>query len=230
MPQEKPFVFINCAMTADGKMALPSGRQLKISGVKDFARVHRLRNKADCVVVGVGTVLMDDPKLTVKEQFVHHLQQPLRVVLDSHLRTPLGAELFKPTADTLVATTELGMRENHGKLARIKELEKGRETRITVRAFGRETVSPTRLVSHLSSEGYQRIFVEGGGTVMMSFLREGLVDEYTVFVGSKLVGGRGTPVPFMGQGFEAEGEVVRLELKGVEKMDDGVLLRYGVRK
>jgi len=228
MRNRKPFVFINCAMTADGKIALPTGRQLKISGQEDFARVHRLRSEADAVVVGITTVLMDDPKLTVKEEFVKNPRQPLRVVMDSNLRTPLNAELLNPHADTLIATTERGIKENQETMVKIEELRNTRDKKIMVRAFGEEKVSPGKLVDYLVNLGHTKIFVEGGGTVMMSFLREGLVDEYTIFVGSLIVGGRKTPVPFMGEGFAAEHEVVRLEMKSVARMDDGVLLRYQV--
>lgn len=228
MSNRKPFVFINCAMSADGKIALPSGRQLKISGQEDFARVHQLRSEADAVVVGINTVLLDDPKLTVKKEFVKDPKQPLRVVMDSKVRTPLNAEVMKPHADTLIATTEKGIRKNQEKVSGIHELQNTREKQIMVHAFGEEKVSPRDLVAYLSSLGHTNIFLEGGGTVMMSFLREGLVDEYMVFVGSKIVGGRKTPVPCMGEGFPTEDEVVGLELKAVERVDDGVLLRYVV--
>ena len=229
MRNRKPFVFINCAMTADGKIALPSGKQLKISGLEDFVRVHRLRSEADAVVVGINTVLMDDPKLTVKEEFVKNPRQPFRVVMDSKLRTPLNAELLNPHADTLIATTERGIRENQETMVKIEELRKTRDKKIMIRAFGKEKVGPSKLVDYLLNLGRTKIFVEGGGTVMMSFLREGLVDEYTIFVGSKIVGGRKTPVPCMGEGFPTEDEVVGLELKNVTRMDDGVLLRYQVK-
>ncbi len=228
MSSERPFIFINCAMSADGKIALPSGRQLKISGEEDFARVHRLRNSSDAVVVGIKTILSDDPKLTVKEKFVCQPRQPLRVVLDSRLQTPLDAQVLNPGAQTLIATSEEGIRNEPGKMAELVKLNKDREHRIMVFAFGRKLVELPRLVHYLRGQGRLRIFVEGGGTVMTSFLREGLVDEYSVFVGSLIVAGQKTPVPFMGEGFQEPGEVPRLRLKNVERLDDGVLLRYDV--
>jgi len=225
MYEERPLVFINCAMSADGKIALPSGKQLKISGEEDLARVHLLRNEADAIVVGVNTVLMDDPKLTVKKEFVANPRSPLRVVMDSRLRTPQNALVLNPDAETLIATTEKGLREKRDKVERLRK----RENTVKVKSFGKDKVSPSALLSYLSKRGCRKVFIEGGGTVMMSFLKEGLVDRYMVFVGSLIVGGAETPTPFMGKGFQSEKEVVRLHLEEVKKMDDGVLLSYSVR-
>ena len=122
------------------------------------------------------------------------------------------------------------MRMEWGKLGKLEELEKKQGQRIMVLAFGENQVDVTKLVAYLASKGHSTVFVEGGGSVMMSFLRAGLVDEYLVYVGSRIVGGLETPVPFTGKGFQEEGLVVRLELKGVERLDDGVLLSYLVLK
>ena len=78
-----PFVTVNCAMSADGKIALPTRRQTRISSEEDIARVHRLRNASDAILVGIGTVLSDDPSLLVKEKYVRRPRRPLRIVLDS---------------------------------------------------------------------------------------------------------------------------------------------------
>ncbi|HDH81938.1 MAG TPA: 5-amino-6-(5-phosphoribosylamino)uracil reductase, partial [Thermoplasmatales archaeon] len=90
----KPFVIVNCAMSIDGKIAFPDRKQAKISNDEDMARVHKLRDECDAVLVGIGTVLSDNPKLTVKEKYVQNPSNPLRVVLDSNFRTPRDAEVF----------------------------------------------------------------------------------------------------------------------------------------
>jgi len=74
-------------MSADGKIALPTKKQIRISSEEDIKRMYQLRNESDAVLVGIGTILTDNPKLTVKETYVHHPRQPLRVILDSKCRT-----------------------------------------------------------------------------------------------------------------------------------------------
>ena len=100
-----PYTIINCAMSADGKIALPSRKQTRISNEEDMARVHRLRNECDAVLVGVGTILSDDPKLTVKERHVDEVRNPLRVVLDSKGRTPTDSEVLSNDSPTLILTS-----------------------------------------------------------------------------------------------------------------------------
>jgi len=101
----KPYVIVNCAMSIDGKIALANRKQMRISNEEDMKRVYMLRNECDAVLVGIGTVLNDDPKLTVKEKYVKNPSQPLRIVLDSNFRTPKNAEVMSKDAPTLIVTT-----------------------------------------------------------------------------------------------------------------------------
>ena len=100
----RPRVIINAAMSVDGKIALADGRGVRISNEEDLRRVHHLRAAADAVLVGVGTILKDDPKLTVKPEYAKG-RNPLRVVLDSDGKTPFGASVLDGSAPTLIATT-----------------------------------------------------------------------------------------------------------------------------
>ena len=95
---KRPHVTINCAMSADGKIALPNRKQLRISCDEDIKRMYNLRNEVDAVLVGIETILSDDPKLTVKEKYVKNLKQPLRVVLDSTCKTPKDALVLNDSA------------------------------------------------------------------------------------------------------------------------------------
>ena len=205
----RPKVFVNVAMSTDGKLALPDRSEVKISGDEDFERVHRLRNEVDAIIVGIGTVLADDPKLTVKEKYVEDPDHPLKVVLDSSGKTPEDAQLFDK-GEWLIATTE--------------ELdEEG-----WIECGGGDMVDLHELMEKLSGRGVEKVLVEGGGEVISSFFREGLVDEFTVFVGSLVIGGRDAPTPVDGEGASDMDELIDLELKEHERMDDGLLLRYGV--
>ncbi len=204
----KPFVHVNCAMSVDGKIALATGEQIRISCEADMARVHRLRNDSDAVLVGVGTVLADDPKLTVKERYVPSVRQPLRVVLDSELRTPSDAEVMSNAAPTLIATG--GPSFSRGNVAAVK--------------CGDGRVSLPALLSLLHERGIRRLLVEGGETVIYQFLRKRLVDHLTVYVAPMVIGGTGTPTMAGGTGAATPAEVIGLELAGTKRLGEGVLL------
>src|SRR2546425_116976 len=100
----RPHVIVNFAMSVDGKIALPSRKQTRISDEEDLRRVHQLRATCDAVLVGVGTILADDPRLTVKPEYATG-RNPLRVVLDSEGRTPEDAHVLNRDAPTLIVTT-----------------------------------------------------------------------------------------------------------------------------
>lgn len=208
-------VILNCAMSADGKIALPSRKQTKISNEEDMERVHALRNSSDAILVGIGTILADDPKLTVSEKYVPNPRQPLRIVLDSKGRTPANANVLKGPSKTVIVTSESCNR-----------VFEGAET---VR-FGKQRVDIGALLRYLEGRGVKTLMVEGGETVMWSFLRDGFADELTVFVGSMVIGGTESPTLAGGEGAESLGDVRKLLLKSCEKLGDGALLRYEVVK
>lgn len=205
----KPKVIVNVAMSADGKLALPDRTEVKISGEEDFKRVHELRNRVDAILVGIGTVLADDPKLTVKERFVEEADHPLKVVLDSNGRTPEDAQLFDK-GESLIITTEDIDREGW-----IRCGEDGR-------------VDLNILMKELSKRGVEELLVEGGGEVISSFFKEGLVDEFKVYVGSLVIGGKDAPTPVDGDGADDIDGLINLKLVDYELMDDGILLNYEV--
>jgi len=205
----KPKVIVNVAMSADGKLALPDRTEVKISGEEDFKRVHELRNRVDAILVGIGTVLADDPKLTVKERFVEEPDHPLKVVLDSNGRTPEDAQLFDK-GESLIITTEHIDKEGW-----IRCGEDGR-------------VDLSILMKELSKRGVEELLVEGGGEVISSFFKEGLVDEFKVYVGSLVIGGKDAPTPVDGEGADDIDGLINLKLVDYELMDDGILLNYEV--
>jgi len=213
---ERPKIHINCAMTADGKIAKPSGARLRISSDEDMARVHRMRNRCDAILVGIGTILMDDPSLLVKERYVKRQSQPLRVVLDSKGRVPAKAKVMDDRARTLIAVTS-------GHVDKVKRKIKAQGTE--VRAFGKGKVNLKALMGHLGRIGVGSVMVEGGGEVIWSFIEAGLVDEFTIFVGDMMVGGKG-PTPASGKGIQRKDTPIGLDLRSVKKMKGGVLLRY----
>ncbi len=208
----RPKVIINAAMSVDGKIAFSDGRPAKISNEEDMARVHRIRAEADAILVGVGTVIKDDPKLTVKAEYAKG-RNPLRVVLDSGGKTPDHAHVLDGSAETLIATTVDCAREFPG---------------ASVFRAGKDEVDLVALLDHLSSKGVKILIVEGGSTAIWSFLRLHLADELKVFVGSTVLGGHAAPTLAGGPGVRSLEESFRLRLERAERLGDGVLLEYAV--
>ncbi len=210
----RPKIIVNAAMSVDGKIALVGGKRIKISDEDDFRRVHKMRASVDAILVGINTVLMDDPKLTVKEEFVPNAKNPVRIVLDSKLRIPENARILNDMAPTIVATTIN---------ARVRKIN------AEIIKCGEHFVDLHCLMDRLWERGIRNVMVEGGSTVISSFLKEGLVDELNVFVGSIVIGGS-APSLVGGDGARNEGEVLKLKLLSCEPLGYGVLLRYGVEK
>jgi len=208
-------VIINCAMSADGKIALGSRHQTAISGEEDLRRVHKLRNSCDAILVGVETVLSDDPKLTVKEKYVKKPRNPVRIVLDSRGRTPSGAQVLNGAARTVIVTNE-----------------KCRKTFKNAEALriGKKEVDLPRLLDALEKMGIGCLLVEGGSKVIWSFLDQRLADEVNIFIGSMVIGGDESPTPAGGAGAADEKGIVPLKLRSSKALGNGVLLIYEVVK
>ena len=208
-------VMLNCAMSADGKIALSTRRETEISNRDDKVRVHKLRNTVDAVLVGVGTILADNPKLTVGEKYVKPTKQPLRIVLDSNGRTPEKARVLDGSAKTLIVTNEYCTKTFRG---------------ADVLRVGKWRVDLAAMVKKLEGMGVKTLLVEGGESVLWSFLKEGVADELSVFVGSMIIGGTGSPTLAGGEGFRSIDRVRRLKLLECRRLGDGALLRYEVIK
>lgn len=208
-------VIINCAMSADGKIALRSRRQTAISSDEDLRRVHKLRNSCDAILVGVETVLSDDPKLTVKDKYVRNPKNPVRVVLDSSGRTPSDAQVLNGAARTIIVTNEKSKRT-------FKNAE-------TLRC-GKKEVDLPRLLDALEKMGVGCLLVEGGSRVIWSFLEKRLADEVNIFIGSMVIGGEEAPTPAGGPGAADEKGIIPLTLKSSKVLDNGILLTYEVMK
>jgi 2,5-diamino-6-(ribosylamino)-4(3H)-pyrimidinone 5'-phosphate reductase len=204
----RPKVIVNCAMSADGKISTKERRQVRISSEQDMARVKELRLSCDAILVGVGTVLADDPHLTVKGRPKD--VQPLRVVLDPNGKTPASARVLNDWAATLMVTLEKCPATWPG---------------AQVIRLGSDRIDLVGLLDHLGKKGLGSLLVEGGGETIWSFFEGGLVDVYNVYVGSKILGGRTSPTPADGEGF-LEPDAYALRLIGVERLGDGVLLSY----
>ncbi len=210
----RPKIIINAAMSVDGKIALVGGKRIKISDEMDFKRVHELRARVDAILVGINTVINDKPKLTVKERYVPNAKNPVRIVLDSKLRIPENVRILNNAAKTIIATTKTaGHRELNAEIIRC----------------GEKRVDLKCLMEELFKRGIRSLMVEGGSTVISSFLRERLVDELYVFIGPVIIGGT-APSLVGGNGAREEKDVLRMNVLSCERLGYGILIQYEVKK
>lgn len=217
----RPYVFINSAMSADGKISTVARKQVRISGEDDLRRVDALKADVDAVMVGVGTVLADDPKLTVKSMALKRTrvdqgrtENPLRVVVDSRARTPPTAAVLGSNA--LVATSQQAPRH------RVEELE----TKAEILVVGEREVDLVALLGRLEDRGVESLLVEGGATLNFALLRLGLVDEIYTYVGNIIIGGSAAPTLVDGEGLT--NDFVKLNLQEIRQIGDGVLIKWRV--
>jgi len=218
----RPYVFVNIASSLDGKISDEKRRQLRISCKEDLERVDELRASADAIMVGVGTILADNPKLNVKSKELREkrlregrTENPLKVVVDSKCRIPDDAQVFD--GKVIVAVSKLAKRESLERIAK--------KAQIVV--LGEEKVDLNSLLNFLYDQGVRRLMVEGGGTLISSLLREGLVDEMFIYYAPIIIGGSNSPTICDGRSFELP---VRMEIVSFERLGEGILVHTKPRK
>ncbi len=213
---KRPYVIVNCAMSADGKIASPSGKQLRISNEEDIKRMYNLRNSCDAVLGGIGAVLSDDPKLTVKEKYVRNPKQPLRVVLDSKCRTPEDALVLNDVAKTLIVTIQGNEKQFDGDHIEV----------VGIKADDEGHVDLENMLDLLYNRGIKKLLVEGGGTVIWKFLKKRLVDDLYIYIGPCIIGGKNTPTVADGSGIKSEDDLLSLRIVDVNRLGNGLLVHY----
>jgi 2,5-diamino-6-(ribosylamino)-4(3H)-pyrimidinone 5'-phosphate reductase len=206
------FVHANCAMSLDGCLGLPGPKPLKLSGPEDLRRVHRLRANSDAILVGIGTALADDPKLTVKWELLDGEREhaPTRIVLDRDLRTPAASQVGSNSAPTLLFHQQGAQGGPPG------------ATKIVVGLDGSGRLRLDEVLEHLARLGMKRLMVEGGSAVLSSFLAQRLIDEFSIYIAPLVVGLPGAPRLFQGQGPLEMG----MKLESAQRLGDGVLVRF----
>lgn len=217
-----PFVTVKFAMSLDGKIATKTGDSKWISGEESREYVHRLRRVADAIMVGVNTIIDDDPRLTAR----HGVEQagvqekPIRVVVDSKARTPPTAQVFKQPGRTIVAVTTAAPPSN------MKELEKaGAEV---LELPSREAlVDLEALLAELGKREITSVLVEGGGMLLGSFFElheKCLVDKIIAFIAPVIIGGRDAKLAVGGKGAERITDALRLSRVKVERFGDDMMI------
>jgi 2,5-diamino-6-(ribosylamino)-4(3H)-pyrimidinone 5'-phosphate reductase len=210
-------IVINAAMTADGKIATRKGNSA-ISSNADLRRVHQLRNSVDAIMVGISTVLTDDPQLTVRFGTAGS-RSPARVVVDSTGKIPSSSRLLKKANEinTIVATSKRITFDN------IRRIE---STGAKVLVAGRNKVELRKVFRILEKMGYKRILVEGGGELNWSVLKLGIVDELTITISPRIIGGRSATTLVEGEGCNRISEGMPLKLRDLKRHANGEIILF----
>ena len=221
----RPFVFINVAMTADGKIDTFQRKGAAISSALDKERVDRLRAEADAVMVGGKTLLDEDPKLTVKSEALRTERvknglapNPMKVgvVTEAHLRD--DSQFLNSGPASIVIFTTRWTSKHHISLLKSRGVD--------VYVDDSEKVNLLKALETLKEIGVERLMVEGGATLNFELLRLGAVDEVSAYVAPMVFGGANAPTMAGGSGLERD-EAIPLKLLSAEAWEDGgVLLRY----
>lgn len=212
-----PYVIMKYAMTADGKIATRTGASKWITGARAREEVQHMRSRCMGIMAGIGTVLADDPLLTVR---LEGRRSPVRIICDSHLRIPLDSQICRTARQypTILACAEA-------------DEEKTR----ALQAIGIQVIScPSpqgevdlkRLMEILGQQGIDSIFLEGGATLNESVLCRNLVQKINVFIAPKLFGGEKSKTPIAGLGVETPSQAIPLRLTKIRQIGDDLLLEY----
>ena len=212
-PLVLPKVHLNCASSLDGKIAGYDRKQIRISNDEDMKRVHLLRNSYDGILVGVGTIVSDDPKLTVKEKYVKTAKQPAVIIIDPKGRTPENALALK-AEKCFVITLEGTQRPA------------GFPDHVQIIKSGTERINLETALKQLAKEGIVSVLVEGGGETIWGFIKANLVTSMTVYIGNLVIGGKDAPTICDGVGFASSEEMPQPTLESVERFGDGVVISY----
>jgi len=221
---KKPFCILKTAMTLDGKISSVTVDSKWITNEESRAYVHKLRHQVSAIMVGVGTVIADDPKLTTRLVDKNGLD-PIRVVVDTTGRIPIEANVLNIDSDamTIVATTK------KIDIDKIKAIEaKGAKVIITPLKDGR--VDLENLMIQLGKMNIDSILLEGGSTLNFSALDQGIVDKVIAFVSPKIIGGDQAKTPVGGKGIENMGEAVALENIDVSRFHEDIMIEGYIRK
>ena len=219
----RPYVILSAAMTLDGKIATATGSS-NISGKKDLERVHELRKECDGIMVGIGTVMEDDPRLTVHKINGNPEDNPVRVVVDSKCRTPIDARITNNDAKTIIACAN----EYKDDFLSSDKYETFKKRGVKFFFSGDERVDLVALMSYLHEEGIEKLMLEGGATLNFSMIKASLIDEIRICVAPMVVGGANAKTFFDGEGFDTMDESVKLELVDYYPLEKDLILTYKV--
>ena len=211
-----PFVVMKYAMTLDGKIACATGDSRWVTGEKAREQVHRMRGRYRGIMVGIGTVLADDPMLNCR---VEGGVNPIRIVCDSNLHIPLESQIVKTASEieTIVACSQdtLDAERKQEKIEKLKDAG--------IQLIGTEGAHGVNLVELMQKLGEQKIdsiLLEGGGTLNASALEDGIVNKVYAYIAGKLIGGMDARSPVEGMGIDRMADAIELKNMEIERLGD----------
>ncbi len=219
--KQRPFITLKYAMTLDGKIATAEGDSKWITGEEARTLAHRLRKQHDAVLVGIGTVLADDPELTTR---MVRGKNPVRVVLDSSLRISLMATVLNPAAETIIFTA---VEADAVKGEALNALPNVEVVRLPLVA-GKLPVN--EVISALAERGITSLLVEGGSSVHGAFVDAGLADRVCAFIAPKLIGGAKALSPIGGAGSELVADGWQLDEVEIKQLGSDIMVTGLVQK
>ncbi len=223
-----PYVLMKYAMTLDGKIATRTGHSRWVSGEQSRERVQQTRNALTGIMVGIGTVLNDNPRLTCR---IEGGRNPVRIICDSKLRIPLSSNVVDTAKEvpTILATIPPHAEYNRFWHEQKEALEAAGVEVLTVRECeGRLDLKD--LMAALGEKQIDSILLEGGSTLNYAALQAGIVNRIEAYVAPKFFGGAGYYTPVGGEGVELATEALGCQLVSAETVGEDVLLTYDVRK
>ena len=217
-----PFVSVKFAMSLDGKIATSTGDSKWVTGEDSRNLVQQMRRESDAILVGVNTVLADDPQLTARDLVGAPLpSQPLRVIVDSHCRTPPASRVLRQPGITLIATIQQS--PDHS----IDQLTKSGADVITLMSSRDGRVNMESLLVELGRRGVVSLLVEGGGTLLGTLFDDGLVDKVLTFIAPVVIGGATASLPVEGRGVEYMAQALKLERTSMREIGpDWLIVGY----
>lgn len=220
-----PYVVLKFAMTLDGKIATRTGASKWITGEAARNHVHQLRGRYAGILAGIGTVLADDPMLNCRIDGAH---QPLRIILDSQLRIPMGSRLVRSAKEyPLLIVCNESNRDREEGASRIQKLE---EAGAKVWTLPEKNGHPDLnvLMQRLGEEKIDSVLIEGGGTVNEAALKAHIVHHVCAYIAPKIFGGEDAKTPVEGSGIRLPQECANLRLAKITVLLNDMLLEYDV--
>jgi len=215
------YVILNAAMSIDGKISTRKNDSA-ISSKLDLVRVHKLRSTVDGIMIGISTVLEDDPMLNVRYSTTG-MKNPTRIIIDSKARIPLNSRIIDSSnkIQTIIAVT------HNASSRKIKEIQK---KGAQVLVYGNGKVNLRNLFQQLEKMGLKKIIVEGGGEINWSVLKLGLVNELVVTISPVIIGGRDAKTLVEGKGFTNISDGIKMKLSNtIIQNKNEIVLFYKLR-
>lgn len=214
--QKTPFVALKTATSLDGKIATVSGESQWITNEKSREFVHRLRQDYSAILVGINTILNDNPRLNTR--LAGEVKHPIKIIADTTLKTPLDFKVLDDSAPLIIATSRMASK------SQIKEFEKNKHVKVWICPLINGQIDLKYLFKKLGEEGVDSVLVEGGSTINFSVLENHLAHKIYAFIAPKIIGGVHSKPSFGGKGYRHLPEATQIKNISYQNLDNDIML------